>query len=282
MELSDIIKISKIDFTSIIISYDTYVGFDYELDIEPCEFLEYAKSDLSDKSQKGLINSISNAKRAIDCQVDKTLLSLGYDIFKLPSYLHEFVKRFSTNNGDIVLKLSILECLNIAPSKVISDIRKLRHRLEHEYVIPTYKQVSDAIEIAELFINAVENKLTKSLLFEITDKNHLQKLPDFMKSGIVFDFDYDDYIITVSYSDVKISSDKIKKRLSDFSQSLSDDEVDKYSYVVNNSKKEFIAILRMFMSFNSKAMMLDSFKYFLSLINYDVPLDKVCISDVIH
>lgn len=166
-KLVDIIKVSKIDFTNIIVETDNYLNLNYNLEIEPSEFLDYAKFDLLEGTRKGLINSISNVKRAIDCQVDKTLLSFGFDISKLPPYINDFIRIFNKSNDSAMQKLLVLNCLNIAPSKVISDIRKFRHKLEHEYKIPSKKQVTDATEIAELFINAVENKLIKSFSFRV-------------------------------------------------------------------------------------------------------------------
>lgn len=274
--IQDIIRISKIDLTNLIIRYDSPVCFDYELEVDPYEFLDFSKSDIQDKSKKGLINSMSNAKRAIDSQIDKTLLSLGYDINNLPLYFHEFANEVGVNNKNITFKLLILECLNIAPSNVISNIRKIRHKLEHEYIVPTYQQVVNAIEIADLFINAVENKLIKSSIFEITDREHIERIPDGFVSGI--DFDYNNYTISVSYDELKANK---KLKFDEIAKSkYSGGNFKRYNVTLNHKNKEFSAILRMFMSYYSDKIMLDSIRYLLSLINIDTPLDKVKIKDV--
>ncbi len=48
--------------------------------------------------------------------------------------------------------------MEIAPTFLISQIRKIRNKLEHEYILPTEEKAKEVIEIAELFINATQNK----------------------------------------------------------------------------------------------------------------------------
>ena len=53
--------------------------------------------------------------------------------------------------------------MEIAPSFLGSKIRLLRNKLEHEYAIPKKKEIKEAVEIAELFINATENVLCSNI-----------------------------------------------------------------------------------------------------------------------
>lgn len=265
MELLELVKIAKLDFTNLIIDYDSFVCFYYSFEISPNEFLEYSKQDYSDKSKKGLVNALTNAKRAIDCQVDKILSTFGFEINQLPDYLNEFVKDFRNEDKNLPFKLSILSNLNIAPGNVVSEIRQLRHRVEHEYKSPDKLQTRRAIEIAELFINATENKLIQCHFFEITDAKHKQIAESLYAeegkiSGINFDFETEKKIFEFTYWDWSNNQ--------------------RYNMSIASDKKEFVALLRMFMSFNSKSAMLESLKYLMTIIGINIPIDHIKIKDL--
>ena len=51
------------------IEKDYGTSLNYELEIEPEEFLIYAAKDFLCKEKHGFINALSNCKRAIDCQI---------------------------------------------------------------------------------------------------------------------------------------------------------------------------------------------------------------------
>ena len=178
----------------------------------------------------------------------------------LPKYLYDVINTFNKNNENYPFKLAILHSLNIAPGNVIAEIRNLRHKVEHECKIPDRNQTQRAIEIAELFINATDNKLNSSLTFQLTDYKHEKKINDGSISGIYFDFDYDEKHIELRYYD----------RENDI----------RYKTKVTKESFLFIAILRMFMSFSSESIMLESLRYFFSQIEITtMPLDKVRIKE---
>ncbi|MEF2965891.1 hypothetical protein V3851_08625 [Paenibacillus sp. M1] len=95
------------------------------------------------------------------------LANLGYDFRafnNINTYkgLKGLIKQYQDQHGKfdgVPLKLQFLQSLNIAPHFIISKIRKLRNNLEHEYSLPTFDEVKEAIEVADLFINATENKV---------------------------------------------------------------------------------------------------------------------------
>lgn len=47
-------------------------------ELSPNHFLRFAKSDLNLKTKRSTVNALSNAKRAIECQVDEILYVLGH------------------------------------------------------------------------------------------------------------------------------------------------------------------------------------------------------------
>ena len=141
-------------------SYSDYINFD----LTPEDFLEFAKEDYRNLDNRGLVGVLSNSKRAIDCQVDWIISYLGFDYLNLneknypniKEVINDFEKDISYDNT-ISFKLRFIQALEIAPTFLISKIRKFRNRLEHEYIVPKENEAKEAIEIAELFINATQN-----------------------------------------------------------------------------------------------------------------------------
>lgn len=172
--LLEAFKLTKLDLTKLIYLPSGGSGLSYgEFDISPKDFLRYAKTEFLTKTDSGLINAITNAKRAIDCQIDTVFCSMQVDHADLPKSLEHFVKCFSFD-GDIWYKLRVMQALNLAPSFLVGYVRGLRHSLEHKYRIPNEKDVKQSIEIAELFVRSINGVLRASYNeFDITDEENI-------------------------------------------------------------------------------------------------------------
>ena len=172
--LLEAFKLARLDLTKLIYLPSGGSGLYYEeFDISPKDFLRYAKIAFQTKTESSLIDAITNAKRAIDCQIDTVFNSMYVNHANLPKSLEQFVKCFKYD-GDLWYKLKVMQALNLAPSILVSYARGLRHSLEHNYEIPEEKHVRQAIEIAELFIRSINGVLRASYTeFEITDKKNL-------------------------------------------------------------------------------------------------------------
>lgn len=48
-----------------------------QFEVTPTEYLAFAENDLESKDLRGLINALSNTKRALDCQIDSLLYTFG-------------------------------------------------------------------------------------------------------------------------------------------------------------------------------------------------------------
>jgi len=128
-------------------SNDTYGSRTFEnietpFDVKPEEFLEFSQRDLKDIKSKEdihqLVNALSNAKRALECQIDSLLFAFGcYKIIKGVPNKIDFLR----------------DCGVIAPT-LLKRFNKIRNTLEHDYVLPSPEEVFDFIEITELFIFA--------------------------------------------------------------------------------------------------------------------------------
>jgi len=63
----------KINAGNIIVERGSGELLNHEFEIKPKDFLNYSKKDFKAKNERGNINALTNAKRAIDCQTDKIL-----------------------------------------------------------------------------------------------------------------------------------------------------------------------------------------------------------------
>ncbi|MCF6348965.1 MAG: hypothetical protein L3J20_11805 [Flavobacteriaceae bacterium] len=155
MTLLELIKLIKIDFTQGLINKDSGSELEHHFEISSKEFLNYCKKDFKLKNRRGQINALTNAKRAIDCKTDEIFLSIGLDPYNFPKAIEEFISISNRANSksDIPIKLKFLQVINFAPTRIIADVRTLRNKLEHFYTSPHEEQVSNAIELAELYSN---------------------------------------------------------------------------------------------------------------------------------
>lgn len=103
--------------------------------VTPAQYLEFAEKDLRLGGTRGLVNSLTNSRRAIDCQVFNLLSSLGLpEPYSFPARLEK------------------VQSLGLVAPRVIKKIVQLRNVLEHEYYKPTATEVEDALDITALFV----------------------------------------------------------------------------------------------------------------------------------
>ena len=148
------------------VRHDGGVILDFEYPLTPKFFLQCAQEDLLQKGARGLVNALTNAKRAIDCQTDTFLSALGFSPNNLAKQLGKdsvkSLQAFCTNQ-DQPLGFRVLESLGLVTTSLVARVRKIRHLLEHQYKKPTRKAVSDAIEIASLYVRACGGAMTTFL-----------------------------------------------------------------------------------------------------------------------
>ncbi|MBC8757124.1 hypothetical protein H2O64_20795 [Kordia sp. YSTF-M3] len=113
-------------------------------DISPQEFIKYAELDLSSNYEHNIVNALSNAKRALDSQLDSLLVCLGYYGISQKKYW-SFPKKI-----DLINELGI-----IAP-RVLRKINKQRNLLEHQFIKPDEESVEDFLDITLLFIASTD------------------------------------------------------------------------------------------------------------------------------
>ena len=121
----------------------------YVTPVTPPDYLRYAEADLSTGGNHGLVNALSNAKRAIDCQVTNTLQGFGLSV----------PKQFPT-------KLEKIAALGLVAPRIVKKIVRLRNLLEHEFHSPQLAEVEDAVDVATLFIEATRRVYSNGIVTE--------------------------------------------------------------------------------------------------------------------
>src|SRR5947209_8565996 len=92
VDLERLFRIAKIKFANVYLSTDSGVHPDFTFDIRPNDFLRFAKQDFETTDTRGIVNALTNAKRAIDCQTDKILSIFKIKYNKdLPTAAKEFI-----------------------------------------------------------------------------------------------------------------------------------------------------------------------------------------------
>jgi hypothetical protein len=139
-----------------------YGSLDYETPNKSDLFVNYAENDLSYETESGDVNALSNAKRAIDCQVEQLIKLLGLKKEK------SFPK-----------KLGVMKAIGLIVPRILEKVNKTRNMLEHEFVHPERSQVEDAVDVATLFV-----KLTNGILYNFYhDFEVHESCDEFKKKG---------------------------------------------------------------------------------------------------
>lgn len=115
-------------------------------DLKPEDFLEQSEYDFETGGKTALLNSITNAKRAIYCQIDEIIDFWGFDSKKIK----------------IGKKIDMLNEMGFLAPRILRKVSDSRNLLEHEYKRPIIKDVEDALDLASLFIAACSNFLVSS------------------------------------------------------------------------------------------------------------------------
>jgi uncharacterized protein YutE (UPF0331/DUF86 family) len=109
------------------------------------DYLRFAENDLSDgRSDRHLINAVSNAKRALHIEVET--LSDAYGVSAA-------TKKF----GSFPQRLAFLSKAGFfTKPRLLTKLNKLRNVVEHEYHVPTFEEAENFVDIVDLFVNAMQ------------------------------------------------------------------------------------------------------------------------------
>jgi hypothetical protein len=176
-------------------------GTPFELKSE--DFMRFARRDLKDTTEeRSLVNALSNIKRAIDCRTASLLCFFGvYDRSKKEDWNFP-------QSTDFLLKVGVL-----APN-ILRKINKKRNELEHEFKKPTYEEVTDFLDVAQLFLAFTEQFLQQTYgKFSVIKATRLENVGDFPWLSI--EIDSQKGFIELSLQKSSNESSKIVIRASD-------------------------------------------------------------------
>ena len=109
--------------------------------LSPRNYLQFAIDDLGMGSERELINSASNSKKALHLQVKLISDALG---FKAPR----------KEKDNFPPRLELCKACGVVGSRVLKKLNRLRNAIEHDYIAPTKEQAEDFIDVVELFLAA--------------------------------------------------------------------------------------------------------------------------------
>jgi hypothetical protein len=116
----------------------------YPAGLTPSDYLVFAENDLEEgRTQRHLINAISNAKRALHLEVETICNAFGLQALKKKS------KNFPQ-------KLDFLGKCGIVKRRLFEKMNNLRNVVEHEYYVPDSSEVEDFIDVVTLFVDAMK------------------------------------------------------------------------------------------------------------------------------
>lgn len=142
---------------------------EYQVDTSPRLYLDFAIKDLElEKSGRTLVNSLSNAKRALHLQVETLAKAFGFDLInskKWPNF-HDY--------------LAYCEKCGVVTPRILKKLNKVRNAVEHEYYIPDDSETEDFVDVVELFLAATDRFIYQfPLEFEfLPGKKNKQNAPD--------------------------------------------------------------------------------------------------------
>jgi len=105
---------------------------------EPLDYIAYAKADISLKNQRGRINALGHAKRAIHLVIDQLL------------YAFAISKAYRRSN--FPSKLALLKEIDAFPIRILDQLNRTRNLIEHKYKDISEEEVVNFTEVAEMFI----------------------------------------------------------------------------------------------------------------------------------
>lgn len=121
---------------------------DYGTELSPLDYLSFARVDLEEKNgYRSMINTISNAKRALHLQVDTLCEGYGYKVIQ--------------RNKNFPEKLDFLQDLGLVTPRILKKLNSIRNKVEHDYSIPTEEDAELFCDVVELFLFATEGPINQ-------------------------------------------------------------------------------------------------------------------------
>lgn len=136
-------------------------------DISPEEFLDFAESAIASGTKEGIVNAVSNLKRALDCEMD-----MFFECINLK-------RIFDKKNLKFEKKTQFLASIGLFPIQTVNKLNLMRNKLEHEYKTPEiydlhtyYELIWSVVKILDLYIELLYAKDEISLIHRIENNDY--------------------------------------------------------------------------------------------------------------
>ncbi len=209
LTLPRLLEHANLDWRRMIVNQESGSLLHHEYPLSAKFFLSCAQKDFEERTPRGLINALSNAKRAIDCQTDSHICAIGLSPSELPKQIGKSgianLSQF-TREEHRPLTFRVLESLGVVAPGIVDRVRSIRHMLEHHYRKPTRAQVRDAIDIASLYVSALEGSMNSFLENVQLENGKMPSVSDYHTSerSILLELQtYRDFGVRVAFRDFK-------------------------------------------------------------------------------
>ncbi|MGK3623891.1 hypothetical protein ACSLGU_09315 [Acinetobacter sp. A11] len=263
--IKELFDIAELDYKNLSIGLADNINFINFFDITPDAYLYFAKTDLKQKDDRGLINALSNAKRAIDCLIENTLKNFNINLKKVPKAALSFCEDVLDEDNKSINPFSLrLFCaLGLSPNLLVSEVRSLRNKIEHEFNIPEKQDVIRAYEVAELLVNNLKAKEIYSCNIDISDIARQGKSEWYKFTGITFG---------------PISSFR-KQNFDGFQLDCWGKDNKQYLYIFDQEDKEFYYFIKaMFIAQFDNEVLIECIKKIISGIEENLSLDEINVN----
>lgn len=115
-------------------------------DLMPHDYLDFAGKDISHDSKSSRINTVSNLKRALECELDILL-----HVLHLAN-----TKPYASNAPR---KLDFMDKLGLLSPRSFKKLNTIRNKIEHEYYVPEEKEIDTFYDLTFALISAIEGFL---------------------------------------------------------------------------------------------------------------------------
>lgn len=220
MDIQDVYNL--LDDPDFKVTGSSYYQIETSFEIKPTDFLGFAEMDLESQYSHKDINALSNAKRALDCQLDSLLYTFG------------LYQNAQEENWNFPKKIGIIKELGIVAPRVLERINRVRNLMEHEFVRPKSEQVTDFIDIVSLFFAATNN--------------YLNKLNESCSFQILRDQEQNNYQL-ISNGEIQLENGQIKIN---FSRYKDNQEQEPESIEINNKDSDYTKILGKYLQVTMK------------------------------
>lgn len=113
---------------------------------KPIEYLNFARRDILEEDDRAATNSLTNLKRAIDSQLDIILEIYG------------LLKLSEQKNCSFPKKIETIRKLGAVAPGILKEINRKRVQLEHYHKKPDKKEVTEFIDITEMFLELFKHR----------------------------------------------------------------------------------------------------------------------------